>query len=81
MGEQRGRDLYDINSATHDSRGEAGEIADHAAAKCDDEIVALDLGRQNRIDGALQGGEILGALAGRYCETGRADSCCPERAL
>ena len=40
--QQRGRDLHEAHAATHDAGGEAGEIADHAAAERDHEIAALE---------------------------------------
>ena len=43
--QQRGRHLHEIDAAAQDRGGKAGEIADHAAAERDDEIVALDLRR------------------------------------
>ena len=47
--QQRGRHLHEIDAAAQDRRGKAGEIADHAAAERDHEIVALDLGRDQRL--------------------------------
>ncbi len=47
--QQRGRHLHEIDAAAQDRRREAGEIADHAAAERDDQVVALDLGRDQRL--------------------------------
>ncbi len=47
--QQRGRHLHEIHAAAQDRRREAGEIADHAAAERNDEIVALDLRRDQRL--------------------------------
>ena len=46
--QQRGRHLHEIDAAAQDRRGKAGEIADHAAAERDHQIVALDLRRDQR---------------------------------
>ena len=46
--QQRGRHLDEINAAAQDRRGKACEIADHAAAERDHQIVALDLRRDQR---------------------------------
>ena len=42
--QQRGRHLHEIEAAADDRGGKTGEVADHAAAERDHEIVALDLG-------------------------------------
>ena len=47
--QQRGRHLDEIEAAPHARRREAREIADHAAAERDDEIVALDPRRDQRL--------------------------------
>ena len=47
--QQRGRHLHEIDAAAQDRGGKAGEIADHAAAERDDEIVALDFRRDQRL--------------------------------
>ena len=46
--QQRGRHLHEIDAAAQDRGRKAGEIADHAAAERNDEIVALDLCRDQR---------------------------------
>ena len=52
--QQRGRHLHEIDAAPHDRRGKAGEIADHAAAERDHEIVALDARRDQRLADLLE---------------------------
>ena len=52
--QQRGRHLHEIDAAADDRCGKAGEIADHAAAERDDEIVALDLRRDQRFADLLE---------------------------
>ena len=47
--QQRGRHLHEVEAAPHARRGEAGEIADHAAAERDDQIAALDARRDDRL--------------------------------
>ena len=54
--QQRGRHLHEIDAAAQDRGGKAGEIADHAAAERDDEIVALDLGRDQGLADLFQAG-------------------------
>ncbi len=46
--EQRGRHLHDAHAAPHDRRGEAGEVADDAAAEGDDDVGALDARGEER---------------------------------
>ena len=52
--QQRGRHLHEIDAAAQDRGGKAGEIADHAAAERDDQIVALDLRRDQRFADLLE---------------------------
>ena len=52
--QQRGRHLHEIDAAAQDRRRETGEIADHAAAERDDEIVALDLRCDQRLADLFQ---------------------------
>ena len=61
--QQRGRHLHEIDAAAQDRRRKAGEIADHAAAERDDEIVALDLGRDQRFRNLFEPGIALRAFA------------------
>ncbi len=60
-------------------RGEAGEIADDAAAKRDDEVAALEPGGEQGVDHFTQPGEGLGALAVGQHDFGVADVGCVER--
>ena len=55
--QERGRDLHEVHAAPRDRRGKAGEVADHAAAEREDDVAALELGREQsprrpRRDGA-----------------------------
>ncbi len=54
--QQRGRHLHEIDAAAQDRRCKAGEIADHAAAERDHQIVALDLGRDQRFGDLFETG-------------------------
>jgi hypothetical protein len=47
--QKRGRHLHEIDAAAQDCRRETGEIADHAAAERNHQIVALDLRRDQRL--------------------------------
>ncbi len=69
--QQRGRHLHEIDAAAHDRRRKAGEIADHAAAQRDHEIVALDLRGDQRLADLFEAGIALGplAFARRRCAT------------
>ena len=48
--EQRGRNLHERHAALVDRRGEAGEVAHHAAAEGDDQGVAAAARRKQRIE-------------------------------
>ena len=61
--QQRGRHLHEIDAAAQDRRGKAREIADHAAAERDHQIVALDPRRDQRFADLLEPGIALRALA------------------
>ena len=61
--QQRGRHLHEIDAAAQDGRGKAREIADHAAAERDHQIVALDLCGYQRLGDLLEAGIALRALA------------------
>ena len=61
--QQRGRHLHEIDAAAQDRGRKAGEIADHAAAERDDEIVALDLRGDQGLADLFEAGIGLGALA------------------
>ena len=56
-----------VDAAPHDRRGEAGEIADHAAAERDHEVAALDpRGEQRVADAARRCAKLFDALARRH---------------
>ena len=61
--QQRGRHLHEIDAAAQDRRRKAGEIADHAAAERNHQIVALDLGRDQRLGDLFEAGIGLRPLA------------------
>ena len=61
--QQRGRHLHEIDAAAQDRGRKAGEIADHAAAERDDEIVALDLRGDQGLADLFEAGIGLGDLA------------------
>ena len=61
--QQRGRHLHEIDAAAQDRRGKAREIADHAAAERDHQIVALDLRRDQRLADPFEAGIGFRALA------------------
>ena len=63
LGQQRGRDLHDVEPAPGDRRGEAGEVADHATTERHDEIAALDSGSQDGIAHGLEHAPALGRFA------------------
>ena len=86
--QQRRRYLHEIDAATDDRGGEAGEIADHAAAERHDQIVALDLRGDQPLADLLEHGVALGRLAfadddARRCDAGggkrRFHGCEPMR--
>ena len=79
--QQGGRHLHEIDAAAQDRGREAGEIADHAAAERDDEIVALDLGRDQRLADLLETGIALGALAFVDDDARRRDAGVRQRGL
>ena len=65
LGEQRRRDLHEAHAAAQDARGEAREVADHAAAEGDDNVAALE----TDLEKALAEG---GQLAEAFCRLRRA---------
>ena len=79
--QQRGRHLHEIDAAAQDRRGKAREIADHAAAERDHQIVALDLGRDQRLGDLLEAGIALRALAFLDDDPRGGDAGRRERAL
>src|SRR6185312_14465339 len=52
--QQRGRHLHEIDAAAYARRGEAGEIADDAAAERDHQIAALDARADDLLADALE---------------------------
>ena len=63
LGDDRRRHLHDAQAAQERGRGEAGEIADHAAADDHDDGLAVDAGVEQRVVDAGDGAQVLGALA------------------
>ena len=63
LGQQRGRHLHDADAAPQDAGGEAGQVADHAAAKGDDAVAALDAELEQALAERRQHGEALARLA------------------
>ena len=61
--QQRSRHLHEIDAAAQDRGSKAGEVADHAAAERNHEIVALDLGCDQSLAHLFEDGIALGALA------------------
>ena len=66
LGEQRRRHLDEADAAAHDPGGEAGEVADHAAAEGEHGVAPLDPRLEQRLDHGLERGEALRPLAGRH---------------
>ena len=66
LGQQRGRHLHDADAAPQDAGGEAGQVADHAAAEGDDAVAALDAELEQ---------------AARKATPARGSSCSPRPAL
>ena len=64
--QQRGRHLHEAHAASHDACGEAGEIADNAAAERDHEIAALEAHLEQPLRQPRQHRKALGPLAGRH---------------
>ena len=63
--QERGRNLDIRNAAQQGRGGEAGEIADHAAAQRDERCAALDAQAKKILGELLEMPEILGLLARR----------------
>ena len=72
--QQRGRHLHEIHAAPHDAGGEAGQIADDAAAERDHHVAAFEPRRQHPVDHVLQRRKALGLFAGRQHDRGHADT-------
>ena len=64
LGEERGRHLHDADAAPQDARGEAGQVADHAAAKGDDAVAALDAELEQALAKRSEHGKALACLSG-----------------
>src|SRR5690606_39504704 len=65
LGEQRRRNLHEIDAALIARRGETGDIADDAAAERDEAGVAMEFGVDELVEYAAQGRERLVLLAVR----------------
>jgi hypothetical protein len=63
--QQSGGNLHEPHAAPQTGGGEASEVADHSAAKRDEEIAALHPRFQRRLAKLLEMSVILGRLAGR----------------
>jgi hypothetical protein len=63
--QQAGRHLHEIQPAPHARRRISCKIADHSATERDDEIVALDLGFDQRVADTLERDKTFRPLAGR----------------
>ena len=61
--QQGRRNLHEARAAPHACGDEAGEIADDAAAKRDDEIASLDFRRQHLVADAAEDGKRLRGFA------------------
>ena len=64
--QQRRRDLHEVHAAPGDRGGEAGEVADDAAAERDDEVAALEPGLEQRPRPLAEPRERFGRLAVRH---------------
>ena len=76
--EQRRRDLHETHAPAHDGRREAGKVADDASAQGDDEIAALDAGRQHGVADMRQALVAFRRLARRHHDHGAADAALRE---
>jgi hypothetical protein len=77
--EQRGRNADPVDAAQPGRRGEAGEIADDAAAERDDGIAAAEPERGERVPQRGEMARRLGALAVRNADELAIDACTCER--
>ena len=68
---QRGRHLHVVEAAAHHGGGEAGKIADDAAAERDHEIAPLDARGDQRLANLLEHRKALGALPGCHDDARR----------
>lgn len=76
--QERRRDLHEAHAPPQDRRGEAREIADHAAAQRDDHVAALHLLLQKPVDRARELRPAFRRLAGRQRERHRLDPAEPR---
>ncbi len=81
LGQQRGRHLDIIDAATDRGGGEAGKIADDAAAECDHQVGALDAANDERFTELLVGAEALGVLSRGQNHAARHDAGRLDRRL
>ena len=72
--QQGGRHLHEAHAAPCDRRGEAGEVADDAAAERHHHVAALAAATPACLHDHLQPLEALRAFAGRDDDLGRADA-------
>ena len=79
LGEKRRRDLDEGDAAQQDARGEAGEVADHPAAECDQHGRSLDSPAEDALQHACQRFEVLAALAGPDHQVGTGEARLPQR--
>ena len=66
LGEQRGRHLHHAHAAPQDAGGEAGEIADHAAAERNDAVAPLDAELEQALAQRASTGKLLLASPGAH---------------
>src|SRR5690606_17326181 len=78
LGEQGGRDLDEMAAALDDRRGEAGQVADHAAAEGKDMVAPLDAELEQPVDQRGKRLPALAALAGRQQDRRRGDPVAGE---
>ena len=71
--QQAGRDLHVVDAAPQRRRGEAGEIADDAAAERDHDVAPLDARGDQRVADAREFGVGFRRLAGRADDRRRLD--------
>ena len=81
LSQESRRDLHEIDAAEGDARGEAGEIANDAAAERQDGRLAVNAESQHRLDQTLQIGKTFRALAGREQNLLPSDTALRQRRL
>jgi len=62
--EEGGRALHEADPAPQNAGRESGQVADHAAAQREHDVIALDRAVEEKIEHLLEHGKALGALAG-----------------